>query len=126
MLYRIFTDVIIIVHFAFVPFVVFGGFFVLWSRRIAWIHIPALMWGILIEFSGWICPLTPLEIWCRQRGGLHTYESGFIERYILPLLYPAELTRGVQILMGVLLTGINLGIYWWAWHRIRQRCKNIL
>ena len=63
MLYRVLADLVVVVHFVFVLFVIFGGFFVLWSKRIAWFHVPAVLWGILIEFAGWICPLTPLEIW---------------------------------------------------------------
>ncbi len=69
MFYKVFADLIVVVHFAFVLFVIFGGVLVLWSKRVAWLHIPAVIWGILIEFGGWICPLTPLENLLRQKGG---------------------------------------------------------
>ena len=118
MLYRVLANLVVVVHFGFVLFVIFGGFFVLWSKHVAWFHVPAVLWGILIEFAGWICPLTPLEIWLRRKGGLLAYRSGFIEHYILPVLYPTVLTRRLQILLGCLVLAINLGIYWWILYRI--------
>ena len=113
MLYKVFADLIVVVHFTFVLFVIFGGFLVLWSKRMAWLHIPAVIWGILIEFCGWICPLTPLENLLRQKGGALAYRSGFIEHYILPVLYPTILTRRLQITLGFLVLTLNVGIYWW-------------
>ena len=116
MLYRVLADFVVVVHFVFVLFVIFGGFFVLWSKRV-------VLWGILIEFAGWICPLTPLEIRLRRKGGLLAYRSGFIEHYILPVLYPTLLTRRLQIFLGCLVLALNLGIYWWVVHRIwKTKC----
>ncbi|MFQ5803368.1 MAG: DUF2784 domain-containing protein [Candidatus Methylomirabilales bacterium] len=117
MLYGVLADVVVIAHFAFVLFAVLGGFFVLRWKRCAWLHVPVVLWAALIEFTGWICPLTPLENWLRIRGGTTGYPSSFIEHYILPVLYPTQLTRQVQITLGLLVLGINLGIYGWVLRR---------
>ena len=118
MLYRVVADLVVVVHFAFVLFAVLGAFFVLRWKRCAWIHVPAVLWAALIEFYGWVCPLTPLENWLRETGGAIAYRSGFIEHYILPILYPTVLTRRLQIALGLFVLGINLGIYGWVLHRI--------
>ncbi len=117
MLYGVLADFVVMVHFAFVLFVVLGGFFVLRCKRCAWLHVPVVLWGALIEFTGWICPLTPLENWLRARGGAVGYRSSFIEHYIFPVLYPTHLTRQLQITLGLLVLGINLGIYAWVLRR---------
>jgi len=117
MLYGVLADFVVMVHFAFVLFVVLGGFFVLRWKRCAWLHVPVVLWGALIEFTGWICPLTPLENWLRARGGAVGYRSSFIEHYIFPILYPTHLTRQLQIILGLLVLGINLGIYGWVLRR---------
>lgn len=114
MLYRLFADVIVVVHSAFVFFVVFGGLVVAWRRRAAWVHLPALAWGAWIEFSGWVCPLTPLENWLRVEGGGPSYRGDFISHYLLPVLYPPALTRGAQLLLGALLLVLNAGVYAWV------------
>jgi hypothetical protein len=118
MLYRVLADLVIMVHLAFVLFAVLGGLLVLRWKRCAWLHVPAVLWAALIEFAGWICPLTPLENWLRVRGGAIAYRSGFVEHYILPLLYPAVLTRQLQIVLGLFVLGINLGIYGWVLYRV--------
>ena len=118
MLYCVFADLVVVVHLAFVLFAVLGGLLVLKWKRCAWLHVPAVLWAALIEFAGWVCPLTPLEIWLRERGGAIAYRSGFVEHYILPLLYPAVLTRRLQIVLGLFVLGINLGIYGWVLYRI--------
>ena len=118
MLYRVFADLVIVVHLAFVLFAVLGGLLVLRWRRCAWVHVPCVVWAALIEFAGWVCPLTPLENWLRERGGAIAYRSGFVEHYILPILYPAVLTRRMQIVLGLLVLGINLGIYGWVLYRV--------
>jgi hypothetical protein len=117
MLYRIFADIVIVIHLAFVLFAVFGGLLVLRWKRWACLHVPAVLWAALIEFAGWVCPLTPLENWLREKGGAIAYRSGFVEHYILPLLYPAVLTRSLQIVLGLFVLGINLGIYGWVLYR---------
>jgi hypothetical protein len=111
------ADLVVVGHFAFVLFVIFGGFFVPWSKCVAWIHVPCVLWAILIELAGWICPLTPLEIMLRRKGGALAYKSGFIEHYILPVLYPTVLTRRLQITLGFLVFAVNLGIYGWVLYR---------
>jgi hypothetical protein len=105
------------VHLAFVLFAVLGGFLVVRWKRCAWVHVPAFLWAAFIEFAGWVCPLTPLENWLRNRGGAMAYQAGFIEQYILPILYPATLTRHVQIALGLFVIAVNLGIYSWLWRR---------
>ena len=111
MLYRLAADTVVVVHALFVVFVVLGGLAVLRWPRLAWAHLPAAGWGALIEFAGWICPLTPLEKWLRVQGGLAAYEGGFIAHYLLPILYPPGLTRGTQVILGLIVLAINLAVY---------------
>jgi hypothetical protein len=113
MLYRALADLVVILHLGFVVFAVGGALMVLRWRRLAWVHIPAAIWAALIEYAGWICPLTPLEKWLRALGGGSEYAGGFVAHYILPILYPRGLTREVQIVLGTLVVLINLGIYGW-------------
>ena len=111
MLYRGLAEAVVVLHFAFVLFVVLGGLLVLRWPRLGWLHLPAAVWGGLIELTGLICPLTPLEKALREAGGLVGYEGGFIAHYILPVLYPAGLTRGIQVTLGVAVTLLNAAIY---------------
>jgi hypothetical protein len=120
MLWRLMADIVVVVHFAFVLFVLLGGFLVLRWRRLAWIHIPAAVWGVLIEFAGWICPLTPLEQWLRIRGGEAGHAEGFIEHYLLAWLYPAGLTRKTQLILGALALLVNLIAYGLVVYRHRR------
>ena len=110
-MYRILADLVVGLHFVFVLFVVAGGLLVLRWPKAAYLHIPAAVWGAAIEFAGWICPLTPLENSLRRQAGESGYSTGFIEQYILPLLYPSALTRNIQLLLGVLVIALNLAIY---------------
>ena len=112
MLCRILADMLAVFHFAYVIFAVLGGLLLLWRRRLVWIHVPVVVMAALIEFTGWICPLTPLENWLRVRGGEAGYAGGFVEHYIIPILYPAPLTRGIQLVLGALVVAVNLLIYW--------------
>jgi hypothetical protein len=109
--YRLLADAVVVLHFAFVLFVVFGGLLALRWPRALWLHAPAAVWGALIEFAGWICPLTPLENELRRRGGEAGYTGGFIEHYVLPILYPAQLTRATQLVLGALVLAINVTVY---------------
>ena len=88
---------------------------------LAWLHVPAAIWGVMIEYSGWICPLTPLENSFRVRGGEAGYSGGFIEHYVLPALYPAGLTRSTQIVLGSVVLILNLTAYWIVVSRMRRR-----
>lgn len=125
MLYSLLADIIVIIHLAFIIFVVLGGILVLKWKRIIWLHIPAAIWGALIEFMGWICPLTPLENRFRMMAGDSGYTGDFIARYILPLIYPGALTRGIQILLGVFVIVINIAIYAYIIWRYVARRKNV-
>lgn len=113
MLCRLGADLLVIVHFLFIIFVLAGGCLALKWPWMAYLHIPAAAWGALIEFQGWICPLTPLEQHLRQAGGQPTYSAGFIEHYLEPIIYPAGLTREMQIFFGIAVLAINLMAYGW-------------
>lgn len=123
MIYRLLADIVVIIHLGFVVFVVLGGFLLRRWPRLVWVHVPAAVWGVMIEFAGWICPLTPLENEFRERGGQAGYEGGFIDHYLVPLLYPGALTRPVQLSLGVLALGINVLAYWlfFRWRRRNVR-----
>ena len=125
MIYWALADLALAVHLAFVLFVVLGGLLVLKWPRLAWLHIPAAIWGVLIEYTGWICPLTPLENSFRARGGGAGYSGGFIEHYIQPVLYPAGLTRGTQIVLGSLALLVNLTAYGVAVARRRRSGRKL-
>lgn len=123
MTYRILAEIVLVLHICFVFFVVFGGLLVLRRRWIMWLHLPAVAWGILIEFFWWACPLTIAENYFRQLGGEAGYTNGFLDYYISAILY-APLSPTVRILLGVLLTAFNLFVYWLVWRRFsfsRQR-----
>jgi hypothetical protein len=120
-IYRWLADGVALLHLAFVLFVVLGGFLVLRWPRLAWLHLPAAAWGALIEFGGWICPLTPLENRLRRAAGGSGYEGGFLERYVFGLLYPEGLTRRHQLVLGVLVLLLNTAIYGCLTWRRRRR-----
>ena len=105
------ANLVVLLHFAFILFVLFGGLLVLRWRKLIWLHLPSLVWGVLIELSGWICPLTPLENRLRRMAGEDGYSGGFIEEHLLPLIYPAELTRELQIGIAVGVILLNVVIY---------------
>jgi hypothetical protein len=113
LLYRLAADLVALTHFTFVLFVVLGGLLVLRWHRLAWWHLPAALWGAMIELGGWICPLTPLENWLRRGAGEAGYAGGFIQHYLMPVLYPAGLTRPVQLVLGAAVVVLNLAIYGW-------------
>jgi hypothetical protein len=115
------ADAVLVLHFGFVLFVVFGGLLVLRWPRVVWAHIPAAVWGVAIEFGGWICPLTPLENALRAEAGEATYHGDFIARYLLPVLYPEGLTRTSQIVLGLVALVLNVAIYAGVLRRWRRR-----
>ena len=110
-MYLLLADLVVLFHFLFIIVVVLGGLLVIKWRKFLWFHLPCLFWGILIEFSGWICPLTPLEIWLRQQAGVDIYQGGFISHYLAPVIYPSGLTPGIQMILGTVLILLNLAIY---------------
>ena len=118
MWYGLGANLILVIHLGFVFFVVLGGLLVLKWRRVAFLHIPAVVWGALLEYQGWLCPLTPLEQRLRQAAGQTGYTGGFIEHYLLPVLYPAQLNREMQIALGTLVIIINIAVYGWLLARI--------
>jgi Protein of Unknown function (DUF2784) len=118
--YRLAADAVLVLHACFVLFVVLGGLLALRRPRFAWIHLPAAAWGAAIEFFGWTCPLTPLEQALRRRGGEAGYSGGFVEHYVVALLYPQGLTRGLQLALGLFVLAVNLAVYFWVWHRARR------
>lgn len=121
MFYRVLADGVLVLHLAFVAFVVLGGLLVLRWPAFAWIHLPAALWGAVVELTGWICPLTPLEQRWRLRAGSGGYEGGFIDHYVTLWLYPAGLTRGTQLALGAAVIVINIVVYARLVMRRRQR-----
>ena len=118
MLSRALADVVLVVHLAFVLFVVLGGLLALRWPRVAWVHVPVALYGATIEFVGFVCPLTPLEVWLRRRGGEGGYEGGFVEHYVTAALYPSGLTREVQVALGVAVLALNAVVYVaYVWRR---------
>ena len=115
------ADLIVILHFAFIVFVVLGGLLALKWRKAALLHIPCALWGVLIEVCGWICPLTPLEHRFREASGDSTYAGGFVDHYIMPLVYPADLTRTVQLVLAAAVLLINLLVYGWVFRKWSKR-----
>ncbi len=117
MLYGLLADATVVVHLAFILFVVFGGLLAFRWPRVAWLHVPAALWGAVVEFTGRICPLTPLENRFRLASGRPSYSSSFIEHYLVPIVYPADLTREAQIVLGLAVVAINLAAYAAVWRR---------
>lgn len=113
------ADGVLVLHLAFIVFVVAGGLLVLRWPRLAWVHIPAAIWGALIEFTGSVCPLTPLEVALRAQAGQAGYAGGFIEHYVAGLIYPGGLSRSVQVFLGLFVLGLNGVVYQRLWRRGR-------
>jgi hypothetical protein len=121
MIDRLAADAVVLLHLAFIVFVVAGALLVLRDRRWAALHLPAALWGAYAELTATICPLTPLENALRQRAGAAGYEGGFVEHYLIPLIYPPGLSPAQQRWIGIFVVALNTGLYAWAWHRTRQR-----
>jgi hypothetical protein len=124
MLYRLLADLTVIIHLAFILFVLFGALFCFRWRKFYLIHLPAFVWGFFVELMGWICPLTPLENYFYHLGGEAGYSGGFIEHYLIPIIYPAGLTRELQFVYAVAVIVINMIIYFF-YIRNRIRHKSI-
>ncbi len=119
MTYRLLADFVLVSHFLFIGFVIFGGLFVLRFPWMALAHIPVACWGIFIELTGGVCPLTTLEVEFRHAAGDAGYADSFIEHYLLPIIYPAGLTRSIQLELAALVIFINIAIYGWVIYRLR-------
>jgi Protein of Unknown function (DUF2784) len=115
------ADAVVLVHVLFVVFVAAGGLLVLRWPRLAWLHVPAFLWGAAIELGGWICPLTPLENRLRRSAGEAGYPGGFIDHTLIPALYPEGLTRTHQLVLGLAVLAVNLGVYGWLAVRAARR-----
>ena len=123
--YALFADLILIFHLAFIVFIVVGGLTVLYWPRMIWLHLPAAAWGVLIELAGWICPLTPLESWLRVKAGQEGFSETFVERYLLPIIYPDELTRNVQLVLAAVVFVVNGTIYALVWRARRTHERQV-
>jgi hypothetical protein len=121
MIYRFLADLLLIVHLLFILFVLFGGFLILWKKWIIPIHLVCASWGVAIELFRWVCPLTPLENDMRMLSGQAGYEGGFIEHYLMPIVYPGQLTPDIQFILGSLVMLTNIFIYYFVVQRIRKR-----
>lgn len=121
-MYQALADIVVTVHFAFIIFVMVGGLLVLRWPRVAWLHLSAVLWGALVELMHWTCPLTPLENYLRERAGGVAYEDDFIMRYLLPVIYPDQLTPALQTLFGVMVIAVNGLIYYGV---LRRRGRKI-
>ncbi|SCV01977.1 conserved membrane hypothetical protein [Cupriavidus necator] len=113
------ADLVLIVHALFILFVVAGGLLLFRWPRVAWLHLPAAVWGVAVEWMGWFCPLTPLENLLRRAAGQAGYSGGFIQHYLLPLIYPAGLTPAVQLWLGLVVLVVNVVVYALWWRRRR-------
>jgi len=117
---RLLADLLVVAHLAFIVFALAGGALVLWRRGVAMLHLPAAAWAAWTEFTGTICPLTPWEQALRRQAGEAGYSGGFIEHYLIPLIYPAALTPAIQTVLGVVVVALNVAVYALVWRRGRR------
>jgi hypothetical protein len=110
-MYKLAANALALIHFAFILFVIFGGLLLLKWPKVMWLHVPAAVWGALIEFAGWYCPLTSMENAMLRRAGESGYSDGFVAHYVFRLIYPAGLTRGLEIAIGVFVLVVNVSVY---------------
>lgn len=120
MFYRYSADAVLFLHFAFIAFVVIGGLLAVWRRGVLFIHLPAALWGVFVELTGRVCPLTSLENTFRIKAGNAGYSKSFVEHYLLGIIYPEGLTREIQYFLGALVVVVNIAIYLWLFYRFRQ------
>ncbi len=121
-MYGALAYLVLLVHAGFILFAAAGALALRRMPRLAWLHLPAVIWGVGIEWSGAVCPLTPLEVWLRGRAGASGYQSDFLDHYVTAVIYPAGLTRGMQAGVGGALLLVNVFLYWRAWSASRRRC----
>ena len=119
-MYELAANLILIVHFIFILFVVFGALLFFVATKIIFIHFPALIWGSYIEFTNSICPLTYLENWFLHKANLTTYSEGFIQNYLVPIVYPVSLNKDLQIYLGIALIVINIFIYAFIFNKLKK------
>ena len=121
MVYQIRADILVVLHFVFICFVIVGGLLVLRWQWLALIHLPVVLWGALVELMSWVCPLTPLENWLRRAAGGQGYSGGYIEHYLIPIIYPGGLTHEIQMILGGFVIVINVIIYTVVFRRYSRR-----
>ena len=121
MIHRLAADAVLLLHLGFILFVLLGGLLAVRWRWAPWLHLPAAAWGVYVELSGGLCPLTPLENRLRSAAGEAGYTGGFIEHYLLALIYPAGLTHEIQYVLAAIVVGVNGLAYAWVWRRRRRR-----
>ena len=119
--YDLLADAVTVLHFAFIIVVTFGALAVWRWNWLLWLHVPAVLWAVVVEFTGWLCPLTPLETSLRLAAGTDAYTTGFVEHYLVRLIYPAGVTRNTQMLLGALVLCINVPVYYLLWVRRTRR-----
>ena len=119
MVYRALADVVVVIHLVFILFVIAGGLLALRWRWAPFLHLPAAFWGVFIEVSGRVCPLTPLENALRRAAGSSGYSGGFIEQYLVPIVYPSALSHAAQLLLAGLVVLANALVYSVVWRRHR-------
>lgn len=125
MSYRFLADLVLALHFCFILFVLFGGLLCLYRTGLAWLHLPAASWGVWIEWSGRICPLTPLENRFRLAASEQGYAGGFVEHYLIPIIYPDHLDTSFQWLLGAVVIFVNLTVYLFVLARIGKRNRQV-
>ena len=119
-MYELAADIILIIHFLFILFVIFGALLFFVVKKIVFIQIPAIIWGTYIELTNTTCPLTYLENWFLHKTNLTTYSEGFIQNYLVPIVYPANLTKDLQIFLGIGLIVINIVIYAFIFGKLKK------
>lgn len=124
MIYLLLANLVLMFHLTFVVFVLFGGLLVWRWRWLVWLHVPAATWGATVEFSGWVCPLTQVENWLREQAGETGYQSGFVADYLLPILYPDDLTRDFQLMLGMVVVAFIISMYGWLWCRSKVTVRS--
>ena len=120
---RIAADLVLVSHLAFILFIIFGGLLVVKWRWVVWLHVPSWIYGALIEFVGWTCPLTPLEQRLRRAAGQGGYEGSFVEHYLVPIIYPSGYSFGLRMALGTAVVLLNVGVYAWV---IRRRTREAM
>jgi len=122
-MYELAADLTLIIHFTFILFVIFGALLFFITTKIIFIHIPAFIWGSYVELTNSICPLTYLENWFLHKANLTTYSEGFIQNYLVPIVYPVSLTKDLQIYLGIALIVINIVFYAFIFNKLKKNFK---
>lgn len=123
MIARLLADMVLLLHVAFILFALSGGLIILWKRWVVWIHLPVLLWASVVNLAGWTCPLTPLENALRALAGQVGYEGGFVEHYVVPLVYPDVMFRDLEMVSGLAVLACNVLTYAFVIHRIRRHSE---